>query len=136
MASGYGGIRVGGPYFDDLSKGQVFDWAPGVTLSLGLAAAHQSIVGNRLRLALDSDLCAAVTGMPGPLAHPGLVCDVAIGQSTLATQRVKANLFYRGLRFTDFRQWATPSTPVPRWWGCEPTRPNRAVRQPDWRGCG
>lgn len=29
VASGYGGIRVGGPYFDDLSKGQVFDWAPG-----------------------------------------------------------------------------------------------------------
>lgn len=80
----------------------MFDWAPGVTLSLGLAAAHQSIVGNRLRLALDSDLCAAVTGMPGPLAHPGLVCDVAIGQSTLATQRVKANLFYRGLRFHRF----------------------------------
>jgi len=34
----------------------------------------------------------------GPLAHPGLVTDVAIGQSTLATRHVKANLFYRGLR--------------------------------------
>jgi acyl dehydratase len=55
-----------------------------------------------LRLALDADLCAAVTGAPGPLAHPGLVCDVAIGQSTLATQRVKANLFYRGLTFHRF----------------------------------
>ncbi len=33
------------------------------------------------------------------MAHPALVCDVAIGQSTLATQRVKANLFYRGLTF-------------------------------------
>jgi acyl dehydratase len=32
------------------------------------------------------------------LAHPGLVCDVAIGQSTVVTQRVIANLFYRGLR--------------------------------------
>ena len=32
-----------------------------------------------------------------PLAHPALVCDVAIGQSTLLTQRVIANLFYRGL---------------------------------------
>jgi acyl dehydratase len=30
------------------------------------------------------------------------VCDVAIGQSTLATQRVKANLFYRGLTFHRF----------------------------------
>ena len=33
---------------------------------------------------------------------PGLVCDVAIGQSTLVTQRVKANLFYRGLMFHRF----------------------------------
>jgi acyl dehydratase len=98
----YAQIREGGPFFDDLSVGQVFDWAPAVTLSWGLAAAHQSIVGDRLRLALDADLCAAVTGAPGALAHPGLVCDVAIGQSTLVTQRVKANLFYRGLTFHRF----------------------------------
>ena len=100
--NGYAGIREGGPYFDDLSIGQVFDWAPAATLSAGLAAAHQAIVGDRMRLALDSDLCAAVIGMPGPLAHPALVCDVAIGQSTLVTQRVKANLFYRGLTFHRF----------------------------------
>ncbi len=94
--------REGGPYFDDLAIGQVFDWAPAITLSSGLAAAHQAILGDRLRLALDAPLCAAVTGLPGPLAHPALVCDVAIGQSTLATQRVKANLFYRGLVFHRF----------------------------------
>jgi acyl dehydratase len=99
---GYAGQREGGPYFDDLSTGQVFDWAPPMTLSAGLAAAHQAIVGDRLRLALDADLCSAVTGVPGPLAHPALVCDVAIGQSTLVTQRVKANLFYRGLVFHRF----------------------------------
>ncbi len=92
----------GGPYFDDLAVGQVFDWAPTVTLSAGMAAVHQAIVGDRLRLALDADLCAAVTGAPAPLAHPALVCDVAIGQTTLATQRVKANLFYRGLMFHRF----------------------------------
>ncbi|OBJ56099.1 MaoC family dehydratase [Mycobacterium sp. 1423905.2] len=95
-------MRAGGPYFDDLSVGQVFDWAPALTLSSGLAAAHQAILGDRLRLALDGALCAAVTGTPAALAHPGLVCDVAIGQSTLATQRVKANLFYRGLTFHRF----------------------------------
>jgi acyl dehydratase len=100
--NGYAGLREGGPYFDDLSVGQVFDWAPSTTLSPGLAAAHQAIVGDRLRLALDADLSAAVTGLPGPLAHPALVCDVAIGQSTLVTQRVKANLFYRGLTFHHF----------------------------------
>ncbi|ATO64757.2 MaoC family dehydratase [Mycobacterium avium] len=101
-SDGYARIREGGPYFDDLSVGQVFDWAPSVTLSSGLAAAHQAILGDRLRLALDADLCAAVTGLPAPLAHPGLVCDVAIGQSTLVTQRVKANLFYRALVFHRF----------------------------------
>jgi acyl dehydratase len=49
-------------------------------------------------LPLDADLCRDVTAA-GPLAHPALVWDVAIGQSTLATHHVKANLFYRGLAF-------------------------------------
>ncbi|MBX9641788.1 MAG: acyl dehydratase, partial [Mycobacteriaceae bacterium] len=84
MTDRYTAVRAGGPYFDDLAVGQVFDWAPSVTLSPGLAAAHQAIIGDRLRLALDAGLCAAVTGAPAALAHPGLVCDVAIGQSTLA----------------------------------------------------
>lgn len=92
----------GGPHFDDLRVGQVFDTAPSMTLTSGAAAAHQSILGDRLRLALDAELARAVTGETGPLAHPALVCDVAIGQSTLVTQRVKANLFYRGLSFHRF----------------------------------
>lgn len=97
----YGQIP-GGPYFEDLEVGQVFNTAPSMTLTAGVAAAHQSIIGDRLRLALDVELSAAVTGASAPLAHPALVCDVAIGQSTLVTQRVKANLFYRGLRFHRF----------------------------------
>ncbi|WP_200828411.1 MaoC family dehydratase [Mycobacterium sp. 3519A] len=90
---------VSGPYFDDLEVGQVFDSAPSMTLSEGAAGVHQAIIGDRLRLALDAQLAYAVTGATAPLAHPALVCDVAIGQSTLATLRVKANLFYRGLEF-------------------------------------
>ncbi|MBS4727817.1 acyl dehydratase [Mycobacterium sp. SM1] len=101
-SGGQTGSRAGGPYFDDLSVGQVFDSAPAMTLTPGLAAVHQAIVGDRLRLVLDADLAAAVTGAPAALAHPALVCDVAIGQSTLVTQRVKANLFYRGLAFHRF----------------------------------
>jgi acyl dehydratase len=89
----------GGPYFDDLTVGQVFDRAPSMTLTPGIAAAHQAILGDRLRLSLDAELAHAVTGVPGQMAYPGLVCDVAIGQSTVVTQRVKANLFYRGLAF-------------------------------------
>jgi acyl dehydratase len=100
----YGGIgqNQAGPYFDDLSDGQVFDWAPSMTLTAGAAAVHQSIIGDRMRLPLDAALSYAVTGSSAALAHPALVCDIAIGQSTLATQRVKANLFYRGLSFHRF----------------------------------
>jgi acyl dehydratase len=93
---------TGGPYFDELQTGQVFDAAPSMTLTSGLAAVHQSVLGDRLRLPLDAGLSLAVTGSTAPLAHPGLVCDVAIGQSTLVTQHVKANLFYRGLVFYRF----------------------------------
>lgn len=98
----YGHVGGGGPYFDDLVVGQVFDGAPSMTLTPGVAAVHQAIIGDRLRLALDAELAHAVTGIPGVLAHPALVCDIAIGQSTLVTQRVKANLFYRGLSFHRF----------------------------------
>lgn len=90
---------VGGPWFEDLSVGQVIDDAPGLTLTDGHAALHQAIVGDRLRLTLDAPLSRAVTGAEHVLAHPALVWDVAIGQSTTATQRVVANLFYRGLVF-------------------------------------
>ncbi|HEY0716498.1 MAG TPA: MaoC family dehydratase [Streptosporangiaceae bacterium] len=91
-------MRAEGPFFDELTVGQVFPPAPGLTLTDGLAAAHQAIVGNRLALSLDGELARAVTGGDRP-ASPALVWDVAIGQSTVATRNVKANLFYRGLWF-------------------------------------
>ncbi|TVX96007.1 acyl dehydratase [Mycolicibacterium porcinum] len=91
-----------GPYFDELTRNTVFDWSPALTLTSGGAALHQAILGDRLRLPLDRELSRAVTGQLSVVAHPAYVCDVAIGQSTLATQRVKANLFYRGLRFHRF----------------------------------
>jgi acyl dehydratase len=86
-----------GFFFEDLQVGQLVETAPSVTLTAGHAAVHQAIVGDRLRLALDATLAAEVLGASAPIAHPALVCDVAIGQSTLLTQRVIANLFYRGL---------------------------------------
>jgi 2-methylfumaryl-CoA hydratase len=90
-------VRVGGPYFEDFSVGQIFADAPAMTLTSGHAALHQALVGDRMRLPLDATLSSSVTGRPETLAHPSLVCDVAIGQSTAATQRVRGNLFYRGL---------------------------------------
>lgn len=90
-------VLVGGPWFEEFERGQVFDDAPGLTVTAGHAALHQALVGDRLRLALDSALCRGVTGRDGPLVHPNLLCDVAIGQSTGPSQRVRGNLFYRGL---------------------------------------
>lgn len=92
--------RVGGPWFDDLEVGRVFEDAPSITLHSGLVAAHQAVVGDRLRLSLDRHLAHAVTG--STIVHPALVWNIAIGQSTLVTRRVKANLFYRGLRLRRF----------------------------------
>jgi len=90
--------QVAGPWFEDLEVGTRFDDAPGLTFTDGLAACHQGVLADRLRLALDHHLSVDVLrGDPRPMVHPGLVCDVAIGQSTLATQRVIANLYYRGL---------------------------------------
>jgi acyl dehydratase len=90
-------IPLGGPWFEDLKVGQVVDDAPPLTLTPAHALLHQSLTGDRLRLPLDHTLSAAVTGRDEPLAHPLLVTNVAIGQTTALTQRVKANLFYRGL---------------------------------------
>jgi acyl dehydratase len=89
--------HAAGPFFEDLAVGLLAEGAPALTLTEGHAAVHQAIAGDRLRLALDETLSRRVLGGRGRLAHPALVCDVAIGQSTLLTQRVIANLFYRGL---------------------------------------
>ena len=88
-------LQVGGPYWEELSVGDTYVEFPAMTLNEGHAALHQSIVGDRLRLALDATLSETVAGRR--LAHPMLVCDVSIGQSTLPTQRVIGNLFYRRL---------------------------------------
>src|ERR1700688_2029948 len=88
---------VEAPFFEDLRVGRLEHRAPSVTLTEGMAAVHQAIVGDRLRMALDSKLARDVLGLRSALAHPALVWDVAIGQSTMLTGRVIANLFYRGL---------------------------------------
>lgn len=97
-AEGSGGAPAA-PYFEDLRVGQSVESAPALTVTAGHAAAHQAILGGRLRLALDAELSRRVLGRSAQLLHPGLVCDIAIGQSTLLTQRVIGNLFYDGLVF-------------------------------------
>lgn len=91
-------IPFDGPYYDDLAPGHVFESPPAVTLEGGLAAAFQAIAGEELPLPFDRRLSEAVTGDPRRLASPGLVLQVAIGATTVATKRVIANLFYRNVK--------------------------------------
>lgn len=90
-------ILVGGPYFEDFKVGQVFDDAPALTITTGHAAWYQALFGDRLRLPLDGELSSAVTGRAEQLVHPNLVTNIGIGQTTGPSQRVRGNLFYRGL---------------------------------------
>ena len=87
---------IAGPWFEDFHVGLEFD-APAVTITAGHAAMHQALFADRLRLPLDHATSSHVTGSAAPFCHPLLAINVAIGQSTWASQRVKANLFYRGL---------------------------------------
>jgi acyl dehydratase len=87
---------VRAPFADDLKVGDEFT-APGVTLDTGLQVLHRAVCGDRLPLALDAALAQRVTGTPALLAHPALVADATIGQSTQPSGRVLGNLFYRGM---------------------------------------
>ena len=86
-----------GPYYDDLRPGHAFVPAPPITLGPGEAALYQSITGDPLGISLATTRGRAVTGIDGGVANPALALHVAIGQSTVATRRVIANLFYRGV---------------------------------------
>ena len=68
-------VTVGGPYFEDLERGQVFD-APAMTLTSGHAAIHQAITGDRMLLPLDAALEPGGDGLRGRAdpSEPGLRC--------------------------------------------------------------
>jgi acyl dehydratase len=86
-----------GPYYDDLRPGHRFEPAPAITIGPGECAQYQAIVGDALAISLSRTVGEAVTGVAGGVVNPALVLHVAIGQSTVATRRVIANLFYRGV---------------------------------------
>lgn len=92
-------ILIEGPYFEDFTVGDDFSDVPAITITEGYAAIHQAVFGDRLKLPLDHQLCKKVTGEQRPLVNPSLVTNLAIGQSTIPSQRVLGNLFYRGLYF-------------------------------------
>lgn len=90
-------MSVWEPYAEELVVGIPLPTSPAITLTEGLAAQYQAITGDAIRLPLSSPLSQQVTG-GDRLVNPALVLQIAIGQSTVATRRVIANLFYRNVR--------------------------------------
>ncbi|MDA9050174.1 MaoC family dehydratase [Pseudomonadales bacterium] len=91
-------MTVAVPWFEDFEIGDDYSDVPAVTITEGHAAIHQAMFGDRLRLPLDHVLSQSVTGHSRALVNPSLVCNLAIGQSTIPSQRVMGNLFYRGMK--------------------------------------
>ncbi len=92
-------IEITGPYFEDFKHGQIMEPPPSVTLTPGHVVFHQSLFGDRLRLSLDRELCRKVVDSREMLINPHLFFNIAVGQTTFASQHVKGNLFYRGVVF-------------------------------------
>ena len=87
------------PWFEDLSVGDKFNNVPEVTITEGHLVAHQMAFGDRMALPLSWPLSLKVTKSPTPLVNSCLVANIAIGLSTIPSQRVLGNLFYRGVAF-------------------------------------
>jgi len=90
-------MSVQPPHAEDLTVGVPLPAAPDITIDEGMAAQYLAITGDQLRLALSAPLSIAVTGGATRVANPGLVIELSIGQSAVATRRVIANLRYRNL---------------------------------------
>ena len=88
---------IDGPFFEELAVGMTLDPAPAITIGPGETAVYQAICGDPLATSLSRPLAEAVTGRPGLLVNPALVLHASIGQSTVATRQVIANLFYRAV---------------------------------------
>lgn len=91
-------IPLDGPFYDQLTVGQQLPRQPAVTVDEGTAALYQSLVGERLAMALDSQVTRRVAAVEGRLASPALVMQFSIGQSTTISRRAISNLFYRNVR--------------------------------------
>lgn len=88
------------PFAEDLILDVPLQPAPDLTIDEGVAASYLAIMGDPLPLAISAPLSRAVTARDTRLVNPALALSVAIGQSTVATRRVIANLYYRNLSLT------------------------------------
>lgn len=90
-----------GPYYDDFEKGMTIPPLPPVTVTEADNVAYRLITGDQHLPAADRSMYAAVTAAgsaDGAMVYPALVMQYSIGQTTNATRRAIANLYYRSVR--------------------------------------
>ncbi|MEI7546792.1 MAG: MaoC/PaaZ C-terminal domain-containing protein, partial [Actinomycetota bacterium] len=86
-----------GRLFEDFEIGGTIPALPPLTITEADNSIYRAVTGDQHRLAADVTAYRAAGGK-GSLANPGLVMQVSIGQTTNATRRAIANLYYRSVR--------------------------------------
>lgn len=71
---------------------------PPVTVTQADNVAYRMITGDQHLPSADRTLAARLTGSDAGLVYPSLVMQYSIGQTTNATRRAIANLYYRSVR--------------------------------------
>ena len=87
-----------GPYYDEFSQGMTIPSLPPVTVTEADNVAYRMITGDQHLPSADRRLAAELTGNAGGMVYPGLAMQYSIGQTTNATRRAIANLYYRSVR--------------------------------------
>lgn len=86
-----------GPMYEDFVVGAELPPLPSLTLTDADNVVYRAITGDQHALAADTGRYRRVGGR-GSLVNPGLVMQVSIGQTTMATRQAIANLYYRSVR--------------------------------------
>ncbi len=87
-----------GPYYDEFTKGMTIPWLPPVTVTEADNVAYRMITGDQHLPSADRGLAQRLTGRDATMIYPSLVMQYSIGQTTNATRRAIANLYYRSVR--------------------------------------
>ncbi|MEM8922524.1 MAG: MaoC/PaaZ C-terminal domain-containing protein [Actinomycetota bacterium] len=91
-----------GPYYDDFERGMIIPPLPPVTVTEADNVAYRMITGDQHLPSADRSRYAELVGgaeVVAGMVYPSLAMQYSIGQTTNATRRAIANLYYRSVRF-------------------------------------
>lgn len=90
--------ELDGPYYDDFEVGMTIPPLPPTTITDADNVWYRALTGDQHLPSADRRLFEALGGGTTAVVNPGLMMQFAIGQTTNATRRAVANLYYRSMR--------------------------------------